>query len=265
MRTTLIYFLLFFMLLACQDSKQGKDEPDNKNFDISDIPKHSKTNTENKTPELDTLIKRTEAYQDIDVYSQSRAKVLLNKLYGYIDRDSFEIIKPQYTSATRFEDSLARVGKAGKYGLIDLAGKEIVPFIYDELGQIKDSMLSMKKGNLYGFLHTKRKEKEIVPPRYDWAGNFIEKRAKVMLKGKWTFIDVKGKEITALQYDAVRDFREGLAAVWLNYQWGYINPQGNIVIKPQFEQALDFTKGKAQVTLQGKTFYINAQGKEVGK
>lgn len=265
MPTFIIYTLLLFSILACQDSTKGKEEPDNKNFDISDTVKRSKEHTAKEKRLLDTLLKRTEAYQDIDIYSQNRAKVRLGNLYGYIDRDSFEIIKPQYTSATRFEDSVARVGKAGKYGLIDLVGKEVIPFVYEELGQVKDSMLSMKKGNLYGFLHTKRKKQEIVPPRYEWAGNFIEKRAKVMLKGKWTFIDSKGKEITPLQYDAVRDFREGLAAVWQNYQWGYINPQGKIILKPQYDQALDFTKGKAQVTQQGRTFYINAQGREVGK
>ncbi len=247
-------------LLACEDRPKSKDAPDNRNFDISDTTKKAgRQGAEAKI--ADTLIKRTDAYQDIDIFNQDRAKVRFKDLYGYIDRDSFEIIKPQYTSATRFEDSLARVGKAGKYGVIDWAGKEIVPFEYEELGQIRDSMLAFKKDKLYGFLYLKEPKKPVVEPRYEWAGNFVEKRAKVMRKGKWTFVNTAGKEITPLQYDAVRDFKEGLAAVWINYKWGYLNPKGEIVIPPTFDQALDFTKGKAQVMLKDKTFYINSLGK----
>ncbi|TAE15909.1 MAG: WG repeat-containing protein [Bacteroidetes bacterium] len=257
---------LICFLSACQSNNASKNEPDNRNFDVSDTTKRSSKTTQ-KTSTQDSLIKRTEAYSDIDTYNQDRAKVRLGKLYGYIDRDSFEIIKPSFEEASRFQDSLAKVRKGDKYGLIDLEGKEIIPFEYDQLGQVKDSMLAAKKGKLYGFLHTKRagKEQEIVPPRYEWAGVFMEKRAKVMLKGKWTFIDEKGKEIVPMQYDGVRDFREGLAAVWVNFQWGYINTAGKMVIPPQFDQALDFEKGKAQVTVKDKKFYINTAGKEVSK
>jgi hypothetical protein len=259
----LALLLLIILLWNCQHSQTSKDVPDNRNFDISDTITRKKNAKDDKKI-TDTLIKRPSDYTDIDIFRQDRAKVRLGKFYGYIDRDSFEIIKPEYEEATRFQDSLAKVRKKGKFGMIDLAGKTIIPFEYDELGQVKDSMLAMKKGELFGFLHTKREEKEIVPPKYKWAGNFSEKRAKVMLKGKWSFIDEKGKEITSLQFDGVRDFKEGLAAVWTNYQWGYINLAGKMVISPQFEQALDFEKGKAQVVLKGRTFYINAQGKEVG-
>jgi hypothetical protein len=116
---------LIYFLSACQSNNSSKNEPDNRNFDVSDTIQRAK-NTPKKNIQ-DTLIKRTEAYNDIDTYSQDRAKVRLGKLYGYIDRDSFEIIKPAFEEASRFQDSLAKVRKGNKYGLIDLAGKEIIP------------------------------------------------------------------------------------------------------------------------------------------
>lgn len=73
-------------------------------------------------------------------------------IWGWLDKDFNEVIKPQYIFAENFNDGKASVSK-GKWiqlddelfdwegeawGIIDMHGKEIVPCIYDELHEVED-------------------------------------------------------------------------------------------------------------------------------
>ena len=53
---------------------------------------------------------------------------------------------------------------------------------------------------------------------------------KVVLDGKWGFIDETGREICPYKYDWVHDFFKGFAQVRLNGKWGYIDETGREVV-----------------------------------
>ncbi len=115
---------------------------------------------------------------------------------------------------------------------------------------------------------------EIIPPQFDYAGNFSEGLAPVSILGKWGFIDKTGTIIINLLYTDVGKFSEGVAPVmiggernvsmqlgrqhyiyfdfkteeWiLNGKWGYIDKHGNYKINPQYDLAFEFHEGLALI------------------
>src|SRR5580692_11670283 len=54
------------------------------------------------------------------------------------------------------------------------------------------------------------------------------------------FIDRTGKFIIPPKFDYAAEFVEGMGVVQLNGKYGYINKHGKLVVKPQFDNAFDF-------------------------
>lgn len=209
-----------------------------------------------------------------DAFVEGFARVKNGKKWGYIDQEKQEIVAPKYDEAAHFSHGFARIKVKDKYGFIDTTGKEIVkPKNYEKAGKFGEEKLAfVMKEKKYGYVDTIGKE--IVELKYDWAGNFFEKRAKVSIGSKFGFIDAKGEEVIALAYDGVRNFKNEVAAVWKNRKWGFINVEGKEVIPFKYDRVEDFrhTKYKdrygnkkekilALVVLEGKTFYIDKKGK----
>ena len=113
----------------------------------------------------------------------------------------------------------------------------------------------------------------VIPAKYVSAGNFSEGLAKVLIDGKWGFIDKGGNQVITTDYNSVLDFHEGLAGVkdtpyidgrlFLEGHWGYIDKTGKLVIPMQYEDCDDFSEGRARVEINGKKGYIDTSGKLV--
>ena len=65
---------------------------------------------------------------------------------------------------------------------------------------------------------------------YNQILSFSEGLATVKLDGKYGFINTKGKEVIPCKYDYAGEFSEGLAKVGLDGKDGYINTKGKLVI-----------------------------------
>ena len=114
-----------------------------------------------------------------------------------------------------------------------------------------------EENGLYGF---KKDGAVVIPAKYNFADSFSEGLARVVINGKWSYIDKSGKEVIQLKYDVVGDFSEGLAAVKLNGKCGYINKSGKEVIPLKYDSAYYFSNGQASAILNGEWGYIDKQG-----
>lgn len=106
----------------------------------------------------------------------------------------------------------------------------------------------------------------VIPPAYDFAGNFCEGLAAVAQNEKWGFIDRKGHIVVPPQYIGVGDFSEGLA-IFMNDEErrGFIDPKGNIIIPALYARAHNFSEGLAGVmpdSETGKWFFIDRSGRQ---
>lgn len=98
---------------------------------------------------------------------------------------------------------------------------------------------------------------------YDTNYNFNEGLTRVVLNGKWGFVNPEGKRVIDCIYDNAEDFSEGLALVELNDRYGFINEKGELVIDCIYDGACNFRDGFAEVALNGKWGFINTEGKRV--
>ena len=215
-------------------------------------------------------------YDFEDSYYEGFARVKTGDKWGYVNQQKQEITELKYDEASHFSNGFARIKIKDKFGFIDTTGKEIVKpkdEDYEQAGKFGEEGLAyVMKEEKFGYIDTTGKE--AIELKYDWAGNFSEKRAKVSIGNKFGFIDARGEEVIALEYNAVRNFKDGVAAVWKNRKWGFVDAKGKEVIPFKYDRVEDFRLKKykdkygnkkeemlAVAVLDGKKFYINKKDK----
>lgn len=229
-------------------------------------------------------------YDKAGPFKEGLARVKLNGKWGFIDKKGQEIIPIQYNDTEYFSEGLACVEFKGNWGFIDKTGQEIIPFKYRSAHSFSEGLASVRSydgmwrritgqkisgsigetGDEWGFID--KTGQEIIPFKYDFACDFNEGLACVMLELEkdrygdhsiWGFIDKTGKEIIPLGYDYAFSFFEGLAKVKLNGKWGFIDKTGKEIIPIQYEDAFSFSEGLASVKFKGKWGYIDRTGNEI--
>ncbi len=176
-----------------------------------------------------------------------------------------------------------------KYQLHSLIWNEVSISKYDVVESFKDGLAKVGISNgvdasgtpicKWGLINTEGAE--VVSPKYDSIGEFLENRAAVKMDNKWGFIDENGTEVITPMYDDIKDpidaaffayakrdpekiykgFYEGYAPVQLNGNWGYIDIYGN-PLSPGiiFKEVLIFSEGSAVVRLGDKYGLLGNDG-----
>ena len=108
---------------------------------------------------------------EFGAYQKDWAQVQKDGLYGFIDVDGNEIVKPKYEAISAFgayQKDWAQIQKDGLYGFIDSKGIEIVKPRYDAIsafGAYQKDWALVQKDGLYGFIDSNGKE--IVKAKYN--------------------------------------------------------------------------------------------------
>jgi hypothetical protein len=77
-------------------------------------------------------------YDSYGDFTEGLARVMINNLWGYINKKGEEVISPQFVFAEPFSENRATVrDKNGLEGAIDKTGKLLIPFKYKFLGPFK--------------------------------------------------------------------------------------------------------------------------------
>jgi hypothetical protein len=140
----------------------------------------------------------------------------------------------------------------------------IQPESNSEYQMFVNDLLGFEKDGKCGFMD--KTGKEVIPPKYDWIGDFSQGLACVLEgdweTGTWGFIDPDGNYVIPSIYSDALSFDEsGLAPVEKDDIWGYINTKGEYVIEPQYQYAYNFSEnGMAKVTVDDKYGFIDQTG-----
>jgi tetratricopeptide (TPR) repeat protein len=166
--------------------------------------------------------------------------------FGFIDVHGETLIKPQYTFARPFSDSLAAVQIKDKWGFIDTANKLVVPAIYDDAQSFDGSRARVQKSGQWGLVN--KVGRIVLPCEYASISDFSEGLAVIAkTDGTHGFVDSKGTVVIPPTYMAARPFKNGFAAVQLNGRWGFIKKNGELAIAAEFKDVRDFSEGVAAV------------------
>lgn len=103
--------------------------------------------------------------------------------------------------------------------------------------------------------------KVLIERKYDYADNFHEGLALVVVDDDYRYIRPDGKFAFDRKFQFADSFSENLAPFIENDLWGYIDRTGATVIKPQFSYAGKFHDGLAAVRQDNCYSFIDKSGK----
>jgi hypothetical protein len=207
-------------------------------------------------------------------FSNGRAFVEIDGIYGYIDCNDNIIIAPQFQQAKDFTEGIAAVKIDGKWGYINVLGQTIVPPQFDDAGlfvngiaivgtegktsKLSHRVLDTMPNIIYARLSLKGMKKAKDSPRMTSSSSPLPRQKDE--GDKWGYIDHAGKWIVPPKYDGAQVFSEGLAAVYMENHWIYIDVNGRAAFSHTFSQAFPFENGIAAVVTKNGWGYIRSNG-----
>ena len=251
---------------------------------------------------ISVVVEPTLKYDNVSSFSEGFAVVEKDKKYGYVDQNGKEVVPPTYYSAGSFSDGVAvayskedctwhiidktgnvkaqlkgydnvgysfsngfiQVEKDDKYGLADTAGKEVLPPVYDFVGDFNDGLAWAEKNEMWGLIDIAGNE--VLP--FIYSQSFNEGFSRVKEDGNLSLVDKAGKEVLILPHDyySVRDFNDGVAVIHFvpGDIWYIIDKTGNVKAQlKDYRYVSGFSEGFAQVTKDGKYGFVDKNGKDV--
>ena len=219
-------------------------------------------------------------YDKIGDFREGLASVSLNKKWGFIDKTGKLAISIKYDTVREFTEGVATVELTGQWQYIDKAGQVAITlgfncvqawFFSEGLaavnigGRMETSMVYAQWGK-WGFIN--KEGVLVIPPQFDWAGEFSEGLAAIMVDKKYGFINKSGEVIIVPQYAYAGIFKEGVCPVQIGDErtgkYGVINKRGKMVIDAEFLDVLEFSDGFFGASLEYEKYgFINKTGTTV--
>lgn len=185
-------------------------------------------------------------------------------LYGLLDKEGKEIIKPTYNYLEYlFDDFFIASSENGKLGVVNSKGEEVVPIDNDSVQKVQDTTIvqtTKSKENITTLYTNKlqkicelknatlEKYKEFIKLYNNEETHYItkegveEKNTQIFSENslfaskideKWGFTDKEGNIKVQPIYEKVTEFNEyGFAGIKQNGKWGVINENGDIIVEP---------------------------------
>jgi hypothetical protein len=188
-------------------------------------------------------------------------------LWGYAT-PSGVTIPPQFSFATPFSSGVATACTIKGCGLVDKRGKFITPLVDRSTSQFADRYLEgvgvLSRDGKWGY--SDLSGRVVIPPIFEYAGDFNGGMARVRLNDRFFFIDHSGRRVTP-EFDQTFDFSEGLAAIDLGGKEAYIHRDGSIALLPKYGGAsgIDFSEGLVAIRSEDKVGFMNTKGEIVIK
>ncbi len=235
---------------------------------------------------IDTLGRETIPcrYYYLDTPGEGLAAFMLEQFgnYGYVDVKGNVAITPRFAVARPFSGGVAVVSYNNvNYGLVDRNGNEVSSFCYKRIGKFHDGLAPFNT-NLYGMNfqgmeprcgYIDTEGREVLPAKWDDAGEFSEMRAPVMRFGvnsedfydaRWGYIATNGQLVVPFKYHEAYPFSCGLARVFVKgLGYGYINRKGEEVVPCKYQEAEDFHDFTAKVKQYDRVMTIDDKGQIV--
>lgn len=222
-------------------------------------------------------------YQEAYPFSEGRALVKRNGLYGYIDATGKEVIECQFgepvlnpmdgsfserLAVVRFGENAGDFDEDDNLGYIDKEGKTIFQGQFLKAAPFSEGYAMVTRPEDFGEYFFINKAGEIPFSNTSLvSSSFSEGFAPIYDKETEClgYINETDKWAIKPQFKETSGFSEGLAVAEHARapKKGYINKKGELAIKNKFYQALSFKNGLAWVQETDKSGYINNKGEYV--
>ena len=163
-------------------------------------------------------------------------------LWGIMHQSGDMIIAPQYDDVYLMSDGYAHIRMNNKEGLVSPKGELLVPPKYEYVTLFYEGRSAFRLGDgLQGYLD--EGGKEVIPPIYEFTGEFVNNRAFVQSNGEYLLIDRDGNIVKKLQglEPYYQDYFESMVGIKAdanailvtkssNLQVGLLDSMGNFLL-----------------------------------
>lgn len=163
-----------------------------------------------------------------------------NNLWGFLNEDGTEVIKPQYEDYCAFASNLAAIKKDGKWGFINKSNETITPFEYEihEFSSFLGDFAPVGKNGKFGYID--KTGKIIIPIKYEATDITYPKAEIFPVKNndKWGFVDNSENVVIPFEYDNVECNCDGYSIYHIMKKidekelYGLVDARRNKVIIP---------------------------------
>ncbi len=231
---------LLFLLVSCKPKKKIEVVNLYPAYEIEDNIK--KWGYINKKGNF--LIRPT--YTSCGEFNGGLAIVELNGLFGLVNREGLEILKPEFSQIIDLGQGFYAGYRQDKIGLYTEEGPISIDQ-YNNIEKFSDGVFAVsrltKEGIRFGYID--QKGREIIGLKYDMAYDFKNNRAVVKEKGSYKLINKKGREVKKLKYSDIRELNEPGRYAFLEkpYGFGVLDEAGNILVKPKYKSIISSRDG----------------------
>jgi hypothetical protein len=199
---------------------------------------------------------KNELEEDVRLQSTMFLPINKNELWGYIDEEGKETLKPQYAEVNLFSEGLAVILKSGKFGYIGKTGKEIIQPAFEEAESFRNNVAVVKKNGKYGLIN--RSNETLIPFQYDDLTEPSEGICVAVLNDKSGYVSQTGKKITEFIFDIANDFKNGYAIVSKDDAYGLLNSDGNFTIGQKYDELIFITDELLKAKKEGRWGILNS-------
>jgi hypothetical protein len=190
----------------------------------------------------------------VSSFHNGLAMITVGEKVGYIDHSGRFVIPPRFLAGEYFHDDMARVVVEGP--CVFSSRENICPSggaTLPDSARWQPHLPACK----FTFIN---KDGQILDTRVDYALDFSEGLAPVVVGERWGYIDKSGAMVIPPSFDKAQPFSDGRALVKVRELFGYIDSSGNMAITPQFKLADNFSDGLALVGDGKSSWYIGKDG-----
>ncbi|MGZ3862460.1 MAG: WG repeat-containing protein [Bacteroidia bacterium] len=165
------------------------------------------------------------------------AIVQKDKMYYLIDYSN-KVLSARYDEIADFSEGMAIVKKNNLYGAINLNGEEIVKPAFENLGDYSEGLAAFNKNGQYGFID--KQGFTFISPMYNWVSPFKNGACRVQYNKFYGLINKKGDFIIKPEYDILDEASKGIYLLVKNNLYGFADSTGCLLseIKYNYNPAL---------------------------
>jgi len=214
-------------------------------------------------------------YDEIKDFSFGKAMVinnypeeLIDKRYGFIDRNGKVFIKPSLIDATYFTEGLAYIYDENRRGYIDTNGLMKISLEDGFVGYPFSEGIAAISNKDYKISFIDKSGKQILPFDYQEPAYFVGGLAKSNIDGVVGLMDITGKMVINPEYSELNKFSEGCSFVGvlgagMKYNWGLIDSTGQRLTQNVFKDVQYFSDGLCGVKENEEWSFIDKTGKTI--
>jgi len=185
-------------------------------------------------------------YTEASGFLNNVAIVQKDKKYFLIDYSN-KTLSAKYDDMADFSEGLAIVKKNNLFGAINLNGQEIIKPSFDLISDYAEGMAVFLKNGKYGFLD--KQGFVAIAPMYEWVSSFKNGQARAQFNKSFGVINRKGDFIIQPAFDLIDESYAGVYLLVKNNLYGFAVSTGCFIseIKYQYQPSL-----KTEMLTDGK-------------